>query len=658
MRNKAKTPTIKQLAELHAQIRENEQLSAQLNLPFSGLLFSLAMATTQQFENSAKRWFFQTSSLTSHFLGLSETVPNIMLFGVTVAVSYVAMHYLYQACCFSLSKILPNGMGYGRTQHPAYTMRYQLGGSQQVQKFIGELKQLNEQKRQSRKKLAWFNLAFIALASTAASIQIKQTEQYAIDAGTIKKIVVTAIGFVPMLIFQFSPLGPQVFFESTIPKLNFVSEWSAFLQNVVFLQFINRWWQNRHLADHQKQFVKKLSALGGLTSSTSWEYTAGNTSLDASLFLLDLQHQRGDNITYKDAAGGAHAIKKEHYITELHRVLLEEGLPVYVSQNKELYIGFHQFSFSLWQRVLNTFSMQDQFQRVQKKLMHRLASVGEYEQRAEKVCDQLNQLAQIIDLGRDQWDYYLHIENDAVTTVFYSHLPSVKNELIDAYRESLSHLSSCAFTCEDRLLKIEGLPESDDFSEQKQLLLEIHQELQRASVKRPAASSVVIDDSGAAASHPIRQRKRHQTGKAADAVQAKSAEKEVIPFGRFGLFRVAGDGAEQQCFPLHVPWLQEGRAFAAVNSAALEAFPGQQDRLLNILKRGMVRGVRATQRGDSRVGIQTTHDRYVDVDGKQHSSDMKIKDAGSNVRIFGRRIEDAGPHGEVLYYFDGPALGH
>lgn len=140
---------------------------------------------------------------------------------------------------------------------------------------------------------------------------------------------------------------------------------------------------------------------------------------------------------------------------------------------------------------------------------------------------------------------------------------------------------------------------------------------------------------------------------------------ETIQFsGRIRFFK---DEMGQQkksanfAYPLRVPYLPEGRAYAVIDPQVFSYVDEHvsEEQIVTKLENGRVHGFRQGGEGIQIVGQNKENPpSYNDVHGKSHVASLKIK--LGNVRIFGHKAEeiivDGGPR--ILYRFNGPARGH
>jgi hypothetical protein len=395
-------------------------------------------------------------------------------------------------------------------------------------------------------------------------------------------------------------------------------------------RWIYRCWADYDPPKQLKTFAMRLRKLSCL--ELAWQIGPGHDGARLSAIAFLSFDPRNPNLEFDDKK-----ISKQNYLTELHRILLENNLPVCLVTGEQIYVGFTGLS-------------ERRCRRISMELRKRILRVANAENESEKVLVQLNRLTGAMGL-RDVCGYYFAVDEHSIPeTYYYIDVRYLPEKYSNDFYEALQRF-------------VPDLPLSSENTAITFGHAHINQGELNGAIRQFQQQVTLVEQKVVEEWQPVPSRRQRKTP-ASD--KGKTKVKAAAPTARtdFGnavaFFKFPPD---EQAYPLHAPWLPEGRACASLDPKVLGKVEGYltEEDVLSRLDVGFVHGAHASAKSKAGVvGIQTTNEPYKSTDDKCYTSSLKLK-FSNNVRIFGRQerqgTDDKGNH-LVHYRFDGAGFGH
>ena len=609
-------PAVRTIAELHASLRETESLAHRYNAPFASALYIMLFSwVTSQLPNRAVLLRALEEGAQAWLGGSVEEFWPVFLWLIP---AIIVMHYrLLSLVSNIVDNIFPNGVGYDRRRHPAYEMRMRLGTQGEVVRLNGELRTLIHSQHRGIRAADVMSFLISILLPYLCSMEristgVRFTAQRAVVSGTLFGLGVEMV----------SPRPLGVFTD--------VSRFSVRHQALQNTRLLLRAWARLRAPRQIKNFERQLQRF----SDMPWRRHAEASDLWQLSFSSDMCF-----------GADKQTITKHAYLTELHRLLLEAKIPVYRGANDELYVGFSSLS-SRSVRYLHA------------RLLNRLTYVARAEQEADKVLHQLNALMRVVGL-QDACDYYFAVDAEGNPRLhYYLNTDTLLLQHADAFYDAL--LKFMPASCIDRQ---NHLIDVEHFALDAVKISEAIGFLREKTMRAVSVDSFVAAAAASVGAVKKRPVVISQLPVAAPVVDERSAR---IEFGNGVAFFPLAPGQSMPAnyaYPLTVPWLPAGRAYASIDerviTAAAQYLTSAQ--ILARLERGNVHGMRAQQShtASGAIGIQSTTEGYKNIHGQVCTAALKLK-FNNNIRIFGRRVGEVNERGDrhVHYRFDGVGFGH
>jgi hypothetical protein len=397
-----------------------------------------------------------------------------------------------------------------------------------------------------------------------------------------------------------------------------------------------------------KQISNCLNFLNAVTApynSDKWEIAVKG---DKKSVIFSLTLPPDKNFTLPNNGG---IITGEDLLIELHRVMAGERLPIFVSLENVIYIGYCDFN-------------KKTIQRMQRKLDASLTEVVDYEQRSEKVIMQLNTVNSVLPKQSTKlvWDSYRVLDAYGNRCVFYY---CDTSSLAPVYRHAfVASLHQCVdqkhLSIDENVVTLKQMQTADNIAltlkqafqatidklaeEQR---LEHQSALQSRKAPERVSSASILKALSSVESKKDAKDKDEGEDEKGKLVVTKSYSKP-ISFSKKG-----------KMYPMDVPWVPAGRCFASVAPELVEAVQGYvaPEQIQAELKKGAV-SYRSYKSKGVAAGIFATTELYTSIDGRTEESAFKMKHG--NIRLFAHKEERVKVDGcdFIHYEFNGWRFGH
>lgn len=611
-----------QIAELNALLRQTSALARQNNYPLTNILYNTGKQLLPTL--LAKEWLRATivATMSEWFEASSSAYRLAATFSVLTVIPLMIFVYyhLFQQLVTLVTKALPNGFGFSLQTHRAYEMQQQLGSQAQVKALIDDLRQLVSRQQSS-------NLFYRLLVITIILLPLKDLIQvhnegefiYYRQEATSIILGSSSFGAGLMLDRQDNQFAPLLFDRFSIDQ-----------QAILFDSWLARRWNAWRSPQQLATFQNHLNTIMG--DYGSWQmFKADQTDKLTAIFLLQLNDSIP--ITVKD------------FVIECQRLFLLHKIPVYVRSGEQMYVGFGSLSVRTAQKIREQLNQQIHVLTEEKRLIEN--NLALLNKNLPKGANNL-----------DHWQAKTDVDGTLRTTVYYCNLNDISFTTRDAYRHLLLenlpseqrqiHNNNNIVTIQSENLELTR------YQQQCQILFQRNTTLSNQPFS-------VVQSEKRKTQH--KSNVREQTATQSDAPATPVITSKPIQF-RGGVTFFSSrpqDASNKIAYPLHVPYLPEGRACAVMDPAVYPAVKHLASKkvLTNKLESGRVHGYR--QGGD---GIQIVGQNgknpltYQDIHGEYHVAQFKIKH--DNLRIFGHRAQRITVDNEIyeLYVFDGPKRGH
>lgn len=645
-------PTFEEVTKLYSLLESTEDLARQINYPLTGLLWTALIQGVNFIvgENNIEKFVNYLFDIESDYLKIPVILSVLTFF----------LYYFKSSWDFtsnSLLKIFPNGVSIERTRHFESQLKYKLTTGSEVRQAINTLEKLIQTQATHKRWIGYFTFGFCFVFPIARAAY----KGFSISPVLSRKGIPTSsrLTFVPPIIsLRGLPMPFLTFFhpdENHLPISNF-SNLVYKQQGINFLKFIYNIYHNIKLPSDLKTFSERLKKAS--CASVIWEQKVFRGSEKSSVFVL----KKADIYSFRSQDGVEHSLSKLGYLSEMYRILLEEKFPVYITADERLYIGYKSLS-------------EKKSRQIKAKLLSRLLHVEQQEKNTEKILDALNVLNNMIG-SKKKWDCYSIFAGSIPKTHFYiaeNAMPvSIKDDYLSCLTEVFSH---DAIELNNGILTLKKCSwDNKKFELAKQKLQEVIQKL----IKATRDSSQTTDSTAFTEVLSSKKVKKGLAAAAASAAVPSDEEKtglsisssiaypDSIHFSRgsfvfeLSLLRERSK-PDNYAYPIRVPWLPEGCAFAVLDPELMDTPHFTRDRLIQLLDVGHVlsgRGIDKTKEGA--VGIKSTNEPYKNTHGQNFTAaSFKLK-LLNNIRIMGRELEKQRINGKdrILYIFDGPGFGH
>lgn len=637
MAKKIKQPTVEQIAELNALLRETEVLARELNDPIGIMLSSLLFYGLRQ------------------ILLLNDIVENIVLalakspLGVgAIVMAFPLVYYfyyrIYQRISEGLLLLYPNGFGYDNVRHPAYEMQYEMGDEETIDAFIKSLHQLIIAQKSNKNEVKY--------VSRLISILLPLILELNFSRGSITLNAFTVdIGL--------TLFGPSIHIKTGTPRLpGFILDTAEAHQGLTVSKFFYKTWSNYNISKQLKLHQGRLKTLSCLSNVLDWKLVKeSKDSKELAMFMLKLSVNT--SVSILDHKGNTVQVSKENYIIELHRSLLDAKLPVYVVDESRIYVGFSQLN-------------DKRCHAIKTKLLERLMAIEKLERKSKGALQNLNKLSAVINVS-EKWEYYLDLSShDEYEIYYYLNTENLPTSSFDSYIITLQQMVAKNYiVVDDNIITVSHVAEVIDscvFSSLEHKQLETNKVEQKiVSVKKiPAEVFVKQEKDSEQSKSSKKDKKADEKEDNKNVNQCKTIYPEKIYFGRnVCFFRAKSEESKSANFayPMQVPWLPQGRAYGSLDPNVIDKVKAYLSprQLLAPLEKGIVIGSNKSHKTKAGAeGIQKTNEPYQNIYGEIfRKSSFKLKYT-NNIRIFSHKADEVVINNQrfIHYRFDGPAFGH
>lgn len=625
-------PTPHELARLHHLSEQSRDLAQQVNAPLTALLCSSLFLLPQHFMTEER---VRACARPIEERPFYVQIP--ILFSAIVLAAYLYMK-LWNGVSRLLLWTFPRGVTLERRPEPAQQVAHQLCTRQQVRMATTRLEGLVAQQTRRKSIIDYVTFLFCAAWALRRLVYFPTPAQRMTGTAPRSSIQV-----------MFSFTGPYLtVHREGDPRMGLVSLVIHKQQGLTLLRMVYRLWNRMRSGSRLLHFSQQLTVACG----KHWKplEDRGPASLTYVLTLSGVE-------TTIRAGGESLSVPSSVYTAELFRALREEGLAAHRTGETALCLTYCKVTAA-------------QAQRVQAKLVQRLQVYVRNEQNIHRTLAVLNELSRGIE--QPKWDVYFRFNRrTGEQPVFYLNSRHVSEALQAACARTLQELFPAPTTIvvEGGVIQISNATLIEDQAEVRRLSAALQAEYttQRAAEvaleTAPETGAIAACAEGATRSEegarlvPLRRRSQHEERAEAAPVRTSPSlftYPDALRFKNGFIFvRLTMAQAEKPAYytyPLHIPWLPEGRAYAVLHH---DIQGEMRQRARTVLEAGRVTG-RAFG-----TGIQNSTDLYETLEGEVSESRFKLK-LTDNIRIFGRAydVQRVGGTSYTLYMFDGPARGH
>lgn len=620
------SPSPEQIAKFHALLHESESLTRQINAP----VVSLSIAMTVELLR-----MFGANNIINIALGREgdhDNRPSWQRFFVAfiplIALTSYVFYQTYQKVTSIFQSYFPSGINYTRP-YSITKMQGKLGSRDELQQAIKALEALISAQKATRDRYYYFFLGINAIHSFYG------TQLFMPSYFILKKSIDMLFGPVTHLL-----AGPSRAKDSLAFSIN---KLFVLMQNQTsfdFWRYTYRGWSNYNLPQQIKEYCSQLKNLGCL-SAGSYDLSTVKTRHDSRDSVLILFKPRQENLTFVSESNTRYQISKTSYLIELHRVLIEEKVPVYHAGNNEIYIGFYDLN------ATNS-------KRIQQKLFNRLLAIEQHEKNSGHALRKLNENLPTIIKTECAWECYFNFdEPPRAETYYYINKKALREggNIFNAYFTGLQKtLPECTVKFDGEVITIRHA-KYDAFNSMKVDFI-------MPTVELPTPSSNVVRAKPSFSSS--KQAPSSSEKISSNELVKKSPYPDRINFGSGVLFfkNAPTPKPDNFAYPFRPPWLAEGKAYASVDPDAIAAVSTYltKEEVLNPFDKGEVVG---PDEHKTNV-IQSTNEPYQDVHGQDHfTSGYKAK-WSNNIRMFAYNAGTVTVDDKkyIHYRFNGPGFGH
>lgn len=612
-------PTSSQIAELHALLHQNEQLAHQINylltVPISYTLFAL---------------------LFTQFFHRDDTSSDLIRFFLFFAFIYVAF-YIYEKISSSMISIFPNGIGSPLARSSGYELQKKLGKKEEFSLAITDLKTLVNQKK-SRNIISiligikiWLAVGAIILESfSLAEVNLANLWEL-----TSKHRVINFFG----LSFGFHHNYIENYYlRGLVSLLNKI-------QALYFSNYIYRQWSNFNPSQQLSEYNQRLTYISNLFSDHSWKIIEGSDRSKETLILsLKLPYKK---VLFK--LGKIHCpIRRDAYLAELHRVLLEIKIPVYCNSVDEIFVGFAGLT-------------KKNAQAIQEKFKARILQIKKQDEDIPFMLKKLNNIPLRMTKIPNPWDcYHLYDNQENLNVNYYINLNNIKNGYKGFFIETLNHHQISQYiSFDENIITVSGINHQQCTS----IMFNIASPNFDLTFQQDYFHQV---QAGTKHSHEITPKNVEKKPTTSQKITKTSPYPGRLDFGHGVVFFKAPTERKKPnnfAYPMRIHWLPEGKGYGSVDPGVFPAVANYltKKQVLAPLENGEVHGSsKAYHTKAGAVGIQSCDEPYRNIHGQTFTrSHFKLK-FDNNIRVLGHNagtIIHAGK--QYLHYrFDGPGFGH
>lgn len=568
---------------------------------------------------------------------LMDTAENNLGFLCLLGATIYQRYKLYERASALASYIFPQGVGIKKTLSASLDSQKILTAAE-VRKLLPQLKELVKLQQSRAAKNQYLSLAASLILPLANAIQWLPTPE-----GTyVFSIASFNLG---LNIGLWGPYISLVNNESPPLLPAFVTDMACAQQSASFLKYFYKKYSKRKVEYYKSTFLQSLDRLSGLNHQWQKVDNVSRYGKDTAMFSLKIP----DQITsFQNELGKRCEVSSAFYISILHRSLLDAGLSVYILADNFLLVGFGD----LTQRTTD---------KCRKNVLRQLDEIIELEETCRINLTRLNQkIAGAINLKLNAWQP--HYEYDSATkhyTLCYfinkKHIPSFMLEDFLIFLKKITP-SDCVNEYENSITLTKLPKQIDNLNG----LIDRLQRNYKAKLAEDSYTAPMVRDSG-----PLRTPKaKHETKKTVPEDKSTPTQSSAVNIyppkikfkSGYTFFQPAlGQKPAKFAYPLHLPWLPEGRAYACIDPKVFKMVEAMlsEKAILAQLEHGSLHSVREG------FGIQTKSETYKATDGNYYSSTLQMK-FGNNIGIFAHRLQrlNVGGNNYELHEFNGPGYRH
>ncbi len=630
-------PDIQQIAAVHGLLRETAVLARQVNFPLNSLMtmYFFAFVTFRVYHDILP------------IFGIDEELSGPLTYAIA---TYPVLYKGGKKSADWLAKKFPNGIGFDKQERSSRTIQQRLSSKKETEKLIIELRELI--KKQDAQN--YYMLALYFMVGVVLPVML--------NGGSPRfSLYLEPYGF-------YFEMDGMVKMEELLGRLSWIPiALLRIVQPIITYHFFARTYSNCKTPKQLENYRKKLALLN--YSESEWKMLPSSSkskvTKSAAIFELDLFSVDHVILDMKQRLSAV------QFIIELHRVLLEENFPAFLSDNK-IYVGYCDTNDANMRRIKNV-------------LERNLFNAARHEKHYEDILNYLNKFLNFVkDEDKMSWDFYRAMgKNGDIETYYYRNIRSVPKAIRNLYIEFLSQIAT-DLQVDNEIVTLAQV--SDD----KQ-----RYETSKKEMKKAIDSSQLVYIN--TPSVDVKRKEQHKSSKESETQASRSSDRssrtnplpEFIEFGDEARFErdekesspedfASRDeylqAMSRRAYLQHVPWLPEGRVFASVSFPILKVFDSDPEfssaHILAMLRQGTVHGASKSYKDKTgAVGIQTTDEGYQTMEGRNvKAATFKMK--RGNVRIFShltKRIpveEEKETNGKTKeryynqYRYDGWRPGH
>ncbi len=633
------SPSLEQIAILYGLSNETRQMAREANTVLNSFIFTCLHMPSYELK-WVMGYIAAIAGVLSYYMGLplkkrqygnyEYSDPTIVSFGVASIGLYFMWYKLWQLSCTLSLKKFPNGIGFDKQDRTFRALQRKIRSKDDAEELIAALRKLIPKQRTRKNHGIMMGLAACTILIMSLSTAYKE------------------FGAVDLASNRFGIfIGPGMNFEKVTPFEIFLIHVISTMQQFMIYQPLYSAWSNYNTPKQLENYRKRLRKLSDfnhewqlLTESSKKHSTKNN-----ALFKLNLSENG-----YIDS--GLIRLSTSQFMVELHRILLEENIPVFMSDN-QLYVGYCE---------INEKSMK----RIKRNLETNLLAASHYENQSKQIIAKLNTISSFLK-EKTTWDVYRALTSDGqLEEYYYCDLTSLRKTFRGPFCEALSNIAAKVDVDENivRLDHVSDMPENYSSAKTNfksavdaiQLQSDrIHQitpaDAPKTKTKNKSKDEPVLDE-------------KTPTNNALEMYPESVSFSHGVQFSRNQLENPTQYNEDfTHAWPLHVPYLPEGRAYLSVEPAMAEEVKPYltTTRILSRLQVGTVHGASKSDHSKvGTVGIQTTDEAYQTVHG-EHIEAATFRQKDGNIRMFAHRVETVvNENGKKYdhYRLDGWRFGH
>lgn len=413
-----------QIGTLHGLMLETEKLARQVNYPVTALFYSIFLellrVTAGHIEQPVNQLIYKLTEKFDEY-----NIPLPVFFLLTLPLLRFPLYLHYRFWNYLSSRVLdffPNGISFDRKLHPSHQAKKRICSESEAKELIADLRQLITKQHTRKNQSMYLSLA----GSLIAVYPFLQTT----EIGLTINIYGPGIEW----------LDPKL---QLSPAASIVKNTARAVQRIPILGKIYNTWSNYNTPKQLQNYSKDLANFN--FSKSSWQLLdKPSASKSTAVFSLTIPYNQ--TINFVDQSGNTLTISPEHYITELHRTLLTNNVPVFRGAENTIYAGYSDFNRG-W------FFNRNPLPQIQNKFKTNLAQSAHYEKSADKIAETLNKFNTAIN-SKNTWGHYRSQSADGtLESHFYTSLRNIPRVVLPIYIAALAKLvpTNCLSITEDIL---------------------------------------------------------------------------------------------------------------------------------------------------------------------------------------------------------------